>query len=113
MHRKELVHCDLKPSNIMYFAADNRWKLIDLESARKAGYCGNPRTTPVYAAPEAICDLYPVGGWLTSHDLFSFGVIAFELLNKNKEPSMNLCSLHKRMFLQKIDITIQIVQGKN
>lgn len=84
MHQKGIVHCDIKPSNIMSFGEEWRWKIIDLESAKKVGKHSRLRVTYNYAAPEMIQSLYyhqESFDVKTSLDMFSFGVIVYELFN--------------------------------
>jgi serine/threonine-protein kinase len=83
-HAKTVIHCDLKPSNIMV-KADGTVKLLDFGIARQLEGDGAPteptRTgmrpmTLAYAAPEQVrCD--PVG---TQTDVYALGVVLYELL---------------------------------
>ena len=83
VHRKQIVHCDLKPSNIVFFGADLRWKLIDFDMARKANKYRATSFTAAYAAPEALKEFYREGNLplaRPSLDLWSFGIIAYEVI---------------------------------
>ena len=76
-----VVHCDLKPHNFVLFGL--KWKVIDLENARRAGEPVSMRVSPSYCSPElaravlskqtdrmrASCAL----------DMWAFGLIIFEL----------------------------------
>jgi serine/threonine protein kinase/serine/threonine protein phosphatase PrpC len=82
-HRKEMLHQDLRPQNIMIGKAGTV-KLIDFGSVRVAGVSeaanvpgdGEILGTAQYTAPE-----YFLGdGGTTRSDLFSLGVIAYQLL---------------------------------
>lgn len=82
-HRNLIVHRDLKPSNILV-TGDGRVKLLDFGIAKLLGprpHGAAERTvagfTPGYAAPEQIRN-GPIG---TTADVFSLGVVAYELLS--------------------------------
>ena len=82
-HRREILHLDLKPENIM-INSDGLVKLIDLGSARVAGLgdVASPVALPDlvgtldYTAPELHAG-EPPGN---RADIFSLGVIAYEML---------------------------------
>ncbi len=82
-HRKEMLHQDIRPENIMIDAAGTV-KIIDLGSVRVAGVSealpstdsGDILGTHQYAAPE-----YFLGNPGTEKsDLYSLGLVAYELL---------------------------------
>ncbi|MBK8943441.1 MAG: protein kinase [Polyangiaceae bacterium] len=82
-HAAGVVHRDLKPDNII-LSADGRVVITDFGIARTlhgpslvATARGAIVGTPVYMAPEAIARQAPAG---TAADIFSLGVILFELL---------------------------------
>ena len=82
-HRKGVIHRDLKPSNVMITPTDVV-KLMDfgLAKANKPGHdltrTGDAFGTPAYMSPEQIS-----GGIVEApSDLYSLGVMAFELLTK-------------------------------
>lgn len=87
-----LVHCDIKPGNILA-AGDGSWKLGDFGIARSAGIAAGDDTlgvgggpedtvtglvmgTPAYLSPERLC------GWAATEaaDVFSLGVVLYEAL---------------------------------
>ena len=73
-----MVHGDLKPENILRY--DGRWCLADFGPSAcplSLSERGEYSLTPAYAAPEQWRGL-PV---TSRTDIYSFGVIAFELLN--------------------------------
>ena len=84
-HRRETWHQDLKPANVM-FTPDGRVKLVDFGSCRVAGI--HEIDTPIqrdlvlgtaaYSAPESRAG--EAAG--TRGDLFSLGVIAYEMLSR-------------------------------
>ena len=83
-HTKRIVHLDLKPGNILVTGA-GEVKLIDFGIARSLdGECAHPGVssaaralTPDYASPEQIHGA-PLGA---TSDVYSLGVVAFELLS--------------------------------
>lgn len=82
LHRKGLLHGDLKPDNI-FLLAGNGVRVIDLGSAHRPGENntlleqGYILGTPDYLAPE-LCSFQPES--TGASDLFSLGVILFEML---------------------------------
>lgn len=80
-HRKGVIHRDLKPSNVMITPTDVV-KLMDfgLAKANKPGHdltrTGDAFGTPIYMSPEQISG----GAVEPTSDLYSLGVMAFELL---------------------------------
>lgn len=84
-HRKNIVHCDLKPENIMLTnvgARKNVVKLIDFGVAsilkgtgKDASRAGMLIGTPQYMAPEQILNK-PIGPWT---DIYALGLIMVEL----------------------------------
>ena len=82
--RLGLVHRDLKPENIM-LAPDGSVRLLDLGVAKVSSHLDSLRTmassvfgTPDYIAPEQAMDSSAVD---TRADIYSLGVILFELLS--------------------------------
>src|SRR6185295_14039319 len=86
-HSKQIVHCDLKPANIMIMS-NRHVKLMDFGLARNAhpkslqddettsGVARPMAGTPAYMAPEQAC-----GEKVDSRtDVFSFGILLFEML---------------------------------
>jgi len=77
LHREEIVHGDLKPSNIMVKRAGNA-KIIDMGSALELSNMPEQRTcTPQYAAPEML----ERDEFSPSADLASLGYVLIEILS--------------------------------
>ncbi|KAI7783463.1 Serine/threonine-protein kinase DCLK3 [Diaporthe eres] len=78
LHRQEVVHRDLSPSNIRLYPDMTRWvvKVIDLGTLESVHHMQSSVGTPGYAAPEMLSDR-PKDEKV---DIFSLGMIAFYLL---------------------------------
>merc|ERR1711988_1581193 len=50
LHSQNVAHCDLKPQNFVIFGL--KWKVIDLENARRAGEPVSMKVSPSYCSPE-------------------------------------------------------------
>jgi serine/threonine protein kinase len=89
LHRRHLVHVDLKPDNVML--RDGRPVVIDLGSARALGRSqpldGPPIGSPGYAAPE----LERGAPIAESMDLYGIGTILYEALTGQAafDPELN------------------------
>lgn len=83
-HRQNVVHRDLKPANIL-LSDDGQVKITDFGIAKFLGRSGTVVTksvlgTPAYMAPEQVTG----GNVNTRSDLFSLGVIFYEMLTGQK-----------------------------
>ena len=89
IHSRGIAHGNLTPSHIMWFADVFSWKIVDLEYASQEGEVTLRHRVGRYASPEHVqaenrgrlaLALGPPA------DMWSFGVIAFEVLTS--EPSV-------------------------
>ncbi|MDX1996534.1 MAG: tetratricopeptide repeat protein [Thermoanaerobaculia bacterium] len=87
-HRRLVVHCDLKPSNILV-TADGQPKLLDFGIAQLLApgpeEAGSPRRrlTPAYASPEQLRGNEPL---TTATDIYSLGAVLKHLLDALPAP---------------------------
>jgi non-specific serine/threonine protein kinase/serine/threonine-protein kinase len=90
-HQKQVLHRDLKPSNVLVVEESGRPvpKVIDFGIAKSLGDPGTGLTfdtrlglvgTPAYMSPEALASGRVEGGLDTRSDVYSLGVLLFELL---------------------------------
>lgn len=74
MHRRAVLHRDLKPSNVL--CVGQQLKVVDFGVAAAIGYVKSVAGTLEYMAPEVLVGNTP----LPASDIYSFGVMACELL---------------------------------
>jgi len=84
LHNHNIVHCDLKPDNIMFFAPAHKLKLVDLDSSVSVGQESVVHATIWYSPPEI--ELARKQGIETmvldtKVDMWSFGIIVFEVVS--------------------------------
>lgn len=81
MQAQNVVHCDLKPHNVVLFGL--KWKVIDLENARRASDPVSMKVSPSYCSPElARAVLSKQADRMRAScalDMWSFGLMLFEL----------------------------------
>jgi len=85
LHRNEIIHCDMKPANIMLKRSGNV-KIIDIGSAIDLNNLpSNQPCTPTYAAPEVLAGKRAT----PQSDLASLGYILIEVIT-GFQPFANL-----------------------
>jgi serine/threonine protein phosphatase PrpC/predicted Ser/Thr protein kinase len=113
-HRKEMLHQDLRPDNIMVDKTETA-KIIDFGATRIAGVVeATPPTdhddilgTVQYMAPE-----YLLGeGGSTRSDLFSLGVIAYQLLTGRLPYGAQLAKARTRSQVRKLKYNSALDDG--
>jgi serine/threonine protein kinase/tetratricopeptide (TPR) repeat protein len=84
-HDRGVVHCDIKPENIM-LTSTGRIKILDFgvakqipRSAQDATQSRTVAGTPAYMAPEMLLE-HPVDG---RADIFSLGIVLYEVLTQH------------------------------
>ena len=98
LHDKGIVHCDIKPSNIMVDCYGSI-RLIDIGSAFQIGFRPErPAWTPRYAPPEVLEDR----GWTKQGDLASLGYVLIELLSGQTGPMGSLDNSNSAHALDKV-----------
>lgn len=79
LEQKQLLHRDIKPTNIILHEADNHPVLIDFGFAIRQGISGRAAGTPIYLPPEAF-SLPSTSPFPPSCDRYAAGVILFKSL---------------------------------
>src|SRR5690606_18645157 len=98
-HRRGIIHCDLKPSNLI-LAEDGCLHVVDFGWARALTESANGAVrhedhflgTPAYAPPEAWKGATPAAAW----DLYSIGAIAFTMFT-GRPPHSSVESAFERL----------------
>ena len=107
LHKLKIIHSDIKPENIMFQNEEDisTLKLIDFGLSsfnnKENEYCG----TFLYMAPEILFNNKKL---LTNEiDIWSVGIIMYQLLNKNIHPFFNKFELKKNKIFHKKDFLLQ------
>ncbi|MBD5304598.1 MAG: serine/threonine protein kinase [Bacteroides sp.] len=87
IHRKQILHCDLKPSNILISHQGSYVKIIDFNLADSDSFMilKHPGGTQNYIAPELINKSASPS---IASDIFSFGAIIKDLADATKDSAL-------------------------
>ncbi len=104
-HRKEMLHQDLRPANVM-IDATRTVKIIDFGATRVAGVAeaapqfddGEILGTQQYAAPEYFIGEEPS----TASDIYSLGVIAYQMLTGRLPYGIDMAKARTRAAQRKV-----------
>jgi serine/threonine protein kinase len=104
LHNNNIIHCDIKPSNILLFG-DKIIKICDFGVSKNSNTTNHKTLvgTPYYMAPE----MFNEKGYNNSIDFWSLGVIIYELLTFKKPfNAKNYYQLIIKIINNKYDIDI-------
>ena len=118
IHSKNIIHCDIKPENILFSDKRNLFslKLIDFGLATFSEQHKNKAGTPVYMSPEMID-----GNSLYVSDIWSVGVTVYQMLTtkfpfEGKEDDNNQLLFDKiknepynKEYLKNIDCSKEVI----
>ncbi len=92
VHKNKMIHRDIKPDNI-FIDEFGYYKLGDLgvtKSINASGYASTRTGTEPYAAPEVWrAESYTESAYTYKADIYSFGIVLYQLMNNNFLPFMN------------------------
>lgn len=101
LHRNHIIHCDVKPTNILLTdETPFRVKICDFGQSRGNALEGfQPAGTPLYASPEQLRQpRNSADGRGFRWDVYSFGVVAYKLLTGQLPRLRDLASGERKSF---------------
>lgn len=79
IHKKNIIHCDINPSNLIRCTSSSKLVLIDFGSAKQIGISGNNSANRVQASiPEYAPVEQKAGNPQFSSDIYAVGIIAMQ-----------------------------------
>ena len=88
LHERQIVHGDLKPSNILITDSDNHVRLIDFGfSDNEAFIAKNIGTSPSFSSPEQL----PTDALLPERDIYALGKMLALLFPHSAKPIIRRC----------------------
>jgi serine/threonine protein kinase len=83
VHSQGVIHCDVKPENLIRRAADGKLVMIDFGSIQPVDFCVD-NTLPIYRIPVTSLGYIPpeqfIGQTQPSSDIYALGMIAIQAL---------------------------------
>lgn len=97
IHRQGLLHCDLKPNNLIRRAQDGKWVVIDFGNAQpvrrnpKEGIPVLPSKSPIAVSPSGyLAAELTIGKPYPNSDLYALGMIGIEVLTGQDSAKLQL-----------------------
>ncbi|MCB1086899.1 MAG: serine/threonine protein kinase [Verrucomicrobiae bacterium] len=114
LHRNHIIHCDLKPTNILLTdETPHRVKICDFGQSRGDAIEGfHQAGTPLYASPEQLRKPRDsADGRGFKWDVYSFGVVAYKLLTGTLPRLQGLAEAEKNSFDPEATIAESNMEG--
>lgn len=116
LHRNHIIHCDLKPSNILLTdETPFHIKICDFGQSRGLAAEGfQPVGTPLYASPEQLRNPRDsADGKGFRWDVYSFGVVAYKLLTGDLPRLQALASAERPSFDPDSTLVETMIEGEH
>ena len=116
LHRNQIIHCDIKPSNILLTdETPFHIKICDFGQSRGHTTEGfQPVGTPLYASPEQLRNPRDSAeGKGFRWDVYSFGVVAYKLLTGELPRLQGLANAERRSFDPDSTLVEATIEGEH